>query len=314
MVSSLMMKGYRFNLKDIYERKTIRSLVESLKQNKEESNKAELTIQFDINNTKPRIFIVHPAFGRVDCYQNMAKRLSDHYSLCAIQAPWTVQNDCSFDSLSILAKAYTDDVLKVQNTGPFKVGGWSAGGWIASLICQELVSRGHEVDYLFVIDSDLENRTKSNDTTLSALTELAHGYLNEIDAEPEVYTSLDIWLTEAQQLADEQLIPAFTHYIEQYSDHQLMTPEIISGLVEYGINLNSSSREFSKVPVRKSRLFIANENQNAAQYQANWRNHFPQGSVAYISGHHHELMDGQSLEEICYAIVDDLTQQLHKQV
>ena len=75
-----------------------------------------------------------------------------------VQAPPRKMADPAFgQSVHSIAAYYADALVKHQPTGPFLLGGWSAGAIIGLEIAQNLRARGRDVAFLVAIDAAPEN-------------------------------------------------------------------------------------------------------------------------------------------------------------
>ncbi|MEM9093119.1 MAG: thioesterase domain-containing protein [Cyanobacteria bacterium P01_F01_bin.53] len=54
--------------------------------------------------------------------------------------------------IAALAKCYVEEILSVQSTGPYFLGGYCFGGLVAFEMAQQLQAQGHEVAWLTIID------------------------------------------------------------------------------------------------------------------------------------------------------------------
>jgi len=90
------------------------------------------------------------------------------------------------DSIEVMAEGSLLAIREVQPHGPYLLGGWSMGGWIATEIARSLRAEGEEVALLVLLDAALPNQAKAGvlhldwlggridaalDRTLSGLTQ-----------------------------------------------------------------------------------------------------------------------------------------------
>jgi amino acid adenylation domain-containing protein len=99
------------------------------------------------------IFCVHPVGGTSWCYSGLLQHFGPDYPIYGIQARGLIE-DCPLpQSIEEMACDYVEMILSVQNTGPFRLIGWSLGGTIAHAMTLEMQHRGYHVEFLALLDS-----------------------------------------------------------------------------------------------------------------------------------------------------------------
>jgi thioesterase domain-containing protein/acyl carrier protein len=102
---------------------------------------------------RPPLFLVHPMGGNVLCYLPLARHLPDDQPLYALQAAGADPGTEPLRSMEALAASYVEAVRRVQPQGPYRIGGWSFGGYAAFEMARQLRAAGEEVADLFVLDT-----------------------------------------------------------------------------------------------------------------------------------------------------------------
>ncbi|MEU9130435.1 amino acid adenylation domain-containing protein [Kitasatospora sp. NPDC048540] len=103
--------------------------------------------------THPPLFLVHPMGGNVLCYLALARHLPDGRPLHALQAAGADPGTTPLRSVEELAARYLTALRTVQPHGPYTIGGWSFGGFVAFEIARRLRAAGEEVARLLVLDT-----------------------------------------------------------------------------------------------------------------------------------------------------------------
>jgi thioesterase domain-containing protein len=110
--------------------------------------------------TKPPIFFVHPASGNVLCYLPLAQRLGHDRPFYGLQDPAVLQAsgvredlENSNPGIEEMAARYLEEMRAVQKEGPYVLGGWSFGCFVAFEMAQQLKQQGGEVSLLAMLDS-----------------------------------------------------------------------------------------------------------------------------------------------------------------
>lgn len=87
---------------------------------------------------RPPLFLVHPIGGNVLCYLDLVKHLPKDQPVYALQAVGAEPGMSPLRSMSKLAASYVAAIRRVRPQGPYHVGGWSFGGYVAIEIARQL--------------------------------------------------------------------------------------------------------------------------------------------------------------------------------
>jgi amino acid adenylation domain-containing protein len=109
-------------------------------------------VPLQTTGTRPPFFCVHPLGGQVLGYRLLARFLGPDQPFYGLQGlpldcpsePWT--------SLEERASAYLADMVRIQPEGPYYLGGYSLGAFIAFEIAQQLCRDGRQVAFLGMLD------------------------------------------------------------------------------------------------------------------------------------------------------------------
>ncbi|WSK66989.1 amino acid adenylation domain-containing protein [Streptomyces sp. NBC_01276] len=119
--------------------------------------------------TRPPLFMVHPMGGNVLCYVPFARHLPADQPLYALQACGADPGTTPLGTVEELADSYIAALRTVQPHGPYSVGGWSYGGFVAFEIARRLREAGEEVAHLVLLDTTAlsrEERHRHDDDAL----------------------------------------------------------------------------------------------------------------------------------------------------
>nr|APD71691.1 non-ribosomal peptide synthetase 3 [Streptomyces sp.] len=103
--------------------------------------------------TRPPLFMVHPMGGNVLCYVRFARHLPDDQPLYALQAAGADPGTTPLRTVEEIADSYVAALRKVQPHGPYAIGGWSFGGFVAFEIARRLRASGEDVARLVLLDT-----------------------------------------------------------------------------------------------------------------------------------------------------------------
>ncbi|MHC5917615.1 MAG: thioesterase domain-containing protein, partial [Nostoc sp.] len=103
--------------------------------------------------SSPAFFCVHPIFGVVFPYYELAQNLGKNQPFYGLQPIGLDGKSSPLTRIEDMATHYIEALRKVQPKGPYFLGGWSFGGWVAFEMAQQLQKSGEEVALLAVLDT-----------------------------------------------------------------------------------------------------------------------------------------------------------------
>ena len=112
-----------------------------------------LIVPIQPKGSKPPIFCVHPLGGHVMRYYELAQLLGTDQPFYGVQGRDVVDISEDYQSLEELARAYVKAMRETQPTGPYQLGGYSFGSFVAFEMAQQLMRAGEEVSLLFLLDT-----------------------------------------------------------------------------------------------------------------------------------------------------------------
>ncbi|MEV6805056.1 amino acid adenylation domain-containing protein [Streptomyces sp. NPDC051132] len=110
-------------------------------------------VPFRTEGTRPPMFFVHPAGGNVLCFVQLAKHLPPDQPFYGLQAAGTEAGTEPLTSVAALAENYLAAIRRVQPHGPYTLGGWSFGGFVALEMAERLRRAGEETADVFLLDT-----------------------------------------------------------------------------------------------------------------------------------------------------------------
>jgi amino acid adenylation domain-containing protein len=103
--------------------------------------------------SKPPFFCVHPIFGVVFPYYQLAYELGFDQPFYGLQPVGIDGEQPPFTRIEDMAAYYIEALRRVQPSGPYFLGGWSFGGLVAFEMAQQLMRAGHQVALLAILDT-----------------------------------------------------------------------------------------------------------------------------------------------------------------
>ncbi len=156
------------------------------------------------NGTRPPLFFIHAHGGNVLNYYGIAKYLHPDQPFYGLQAVGLSGQEPFLTSFDEMAAAYIAEMRSVQPHGPYALGGWCMGGYLAYAMAQQLHKQGERVAYLVMLESahpDYEEPLLSQ----SRFTRLANNVRERIDLElgrahgSQQVTKLAYWANRTRQ-------------------------------------------------------------------------------------------------------------------
>ncbi|MDR0219682.1 MAG: amino acid adenylation domain-containing protein [Enterobacteriaceae bacterium] len=118
---------------------------------------------------KRPLFFVHPMGGNVLSYLRLVKHFPADQPFYALQSHGVDAGSVPLSSVPEQAANYLDAIRQIQPHGPYSIGGWSYGGFVAFEMARQLKALGEETVDLFILDTVVVNpdgQEKTHDEAL----------------------------------------------------------------------------------------------------------------------------------------------------
>ncbi len=102
---------------------------------------------------RPPLFCVHDINGEVLNFRPLAQRLDADQPVYGIQSAGLDGTEPPLVRIEDMAARYITEMRRVQPSGPYSIGGYSMGGWIAYEMAQQLSQIGQSVALLALFDT-----------------------------------------------------------------------------------------------------------------------------------------------------------------
>lgn len=172
----------KINSSSLYQHSTVRDLSRYLQEEKQADFSIITPLQSGEKNYKP-LFLTHTTPGDVLGYVNLIHALDNKIPVYGIQSQGLSSAECHTCFKDMVEK-YTDEILKIQKTGPYYIGGWCYGGILAYEIGNELKKRGKTQVNLYLIETWGRPNTK-----LRKITYQLRRLFNAVILGPEFWKS-----------------------------------------------------------------------------------------------------------------------------
>jgi amino acid adenylation domain-containing protein len=103
--------------------------------------------------SKPPFFFVHGLGGTVLRFRDLARHMAPDQPFFGIQAPGLDGTQTCPQRVEEMAELYLQDLCALQPEGPYYLGGYSFGGYVALEMARRLLAAGSEVRILALLDT-----------------------------------------------------------------------------------------------------------------------------------------------------------------
>jgi arthrofactin-type cyclic lipopeptide synthetase C len=95
--------------------------------------------------------LVHDGYGDEVHFSALAQHLPKEWPVYGL--PAVPPNEPTLHTVHAMAERMVNFIQQVQEAGPYRLAGWSFGGVLAYEIAQQLLNRGHRIEFLGLMDS-----------------------------------------------------------------------------------------------------------------------------------------------------------------
>jgi amino acid adenylation domain-containing protein len=126
-------------------------------------------VPLTLSGSKQPFFCIHPMFGVVFPYLELAQNLEMDRSFYGLQPLGLDGTHPPLTSIPAIATYYIQAIQTLQPQGPYFLGGWSFGGLVAFEMAQQLTQAGQEVALLALLDTAAPNQKLTLNQSLKFL-------------------------------------------------------------------------------------------------------------------------------------------------
>ncbi|MDK1288853.1 non-ribosomal peptide synthetase [Pseudoalteromonas umbrosa] len=260
------------------------------------------------SNATP-LYMLHPFSGRVNCYHQLATEVSEVAQVIGIQAPYIYDHELRFENIGELASYYVEAIKAHQPTGPYRLGGWSAGAQVAYYVAYELLKGGDEVEYLVMLDPMLPQSEPLTSVSefMKYLAAFAGVTLQNIDA--------GIDDNALQGASKEQVIASVADVILSANVPGLDSIDRIKTMLYAGLDYREAYRpQVSLGSDIKTQLVVASTRDDIEQYQQQWQTILEHNlETVVIQGEHEELLTNTTSFDAFKSLLSEDLKSLDKQ-
>ncbi|MEW6734992.1 MAG: amino acid adenylation domain-containing protein, partial [Acidobacteriota bacterium] len=154
----------RLSLATLFQAPTIEKIAAILDQDSFEQVTTPL-VGIQTKGDRTPFFCVHPGYGNVFCYVALARCLGSKQPFYGLQARGFIDAEQPLTTVEEMATSYLAAIRNIQPHGPYLLGGWSFGGYVAFEMAQQLQAEGEQVSLLALIDTIIQSDSINREDT-----------------------------------------------------------------------------------------------------------------------------------------------------
>ena len=140
-----------FSLESLFSHSTVASLGQHL--DAKSPDVPSNIFPLNVHSGHYNVFAVHPGYGLVAEYRALARHVEGVANVYGIQSPLYTEPQWWPQTLIEMARDYVARLRRVQPVGPYRLIGWSSGGWLAREMAVVLESEGERVAFVGMVDA-----------------------------------------------------------------------------------------------------------------------------------------------------------------
>jgi amino acid adenylation domain-containing protein len=144
--------GRRLPIMTVFEAPTIEKMAAILRQEDWAASSSSL-VALQPRGSRPPFYLVHGVGGAVLRFRDLARHMGPDHPVYALQAQGLDGARPCLRRVEDMADRYLGEILVQQPSGPYYLGGYSFGGFVALEIAGRLIARGHEIAVLALVDT-----------------------------------------------------------------------------------------------------------------------------------------------------------------
>jgi len=296
--------GKKMPIAVLFEFPTVASLSAHMSQ--EDTDKGKEDIKYrSIVPIKPtgkgtRFYIVHGAGLNVLTFNDLASQLDKDQPVFGLQGIGLDGEPATIDSIHGIATAYVEELVKHNPNGPYMLGGYSIGGFIAVEMARQLESMGKEVKMLAIFDTDADN-CRETEPWYIIMPKVARRYMpGFLGGKKSLFKQIAYKMNEKRQTVNERLgLNEKTESDDYYKLLDSIVKQYFDALLKYKVT-----------PVNFDiHLFKAgfNDHYNKDETYLGWQKYTSKEVKRYlVPGNHLTMMVQPNVSELAKAVQDAL--------
>jgi amino acid adenylation domain-containing protein/non-ribosomal peptide synthase protein (TIGR01720 family) len=298
--------GQELPISAVFEAATIEQMSSLLRGDYRPKGRSNLVPLHPHGSRRP-LFFVHPGGGGVGGYRDLAQLLGDDQPFYGLQALDDEENkDESILSIEQRAARYIEAIQTVDPDGPYILGGWSMGGFIAYEMAQQLKRQNREIAGLLLVD--IVAQTQSD----------LPSYGDEAEELLEVTREMGTTTFSLESVKEKGIEERLSYLLNQLIEAKVLAPEITVPLVRSFLKglrrRNQSMIDYKLSPYSGPVTLIRAEQGrttispkiNSADPTLGFSGLCSKVQVAFVPGTHYDLMFPPHVERLAEEVKNSL--------
>lgn len=262
---------------------------------------------------QPPLFLIHGGGGHVLIFTKLTKYLPSHIPIFAFQARGMDGKTPPFESIEAMAVHYIEALMEKQPEGPYRLAGYSMGGAIVLEMAQQLRAKGHQINFLGIIDTPAQNPNLKWVRHATRLTAWVLRLSPDEEKQMFIRNRHRMWVGLRQIMANRK-----NRFLGRFQSSQLPTERGYNKDQEdvrvQTINMANTRAFYSYIPRRYSgpiTLFKSTDGYRDI-YRATkdpmmgWQRITPLVDIHMVKGNHNQIMIEPSVETLAEAFMRTL--------
>ena len=293
--------GKKMPIAVLFEFPTVAKLTAHISEEDTSNIKWKSVVPIKTTGKKTPLYIVHGAGLNVLTFNDLASLLDTDQPVYGLQGLGLDGEPVTLDSIHDIAKHYLDEVVKHNPKGPYQLGGYSIGGFIALEMARQLEAMGKEVKMLAIFDTDADN-CREMEPWYIILPKVARRYMPKfLGGKKSFFKQLNDKLNEKKMTVNERLgLKEKTESDEYYALLESIVKKYFEALHKYKVT-----------PVNFDiHLFKAdfNDHYNSDDVYLGWKKYTSKEVKRYlVPGNHLTMMVQPNVAELGKAVQDALS-------
>lgn len=292
--------GKKMAIAVLFDYPTVGKLSAHISQEDTRNIKWKSVVPIRAAGKKTPLYIVHGAGLNVLNFYDLASQLDPEQPVFGLQGVGLDGEPVTLDNIHDIAKLYLDELVKHNPNGPYQLGGYSIGGFIAVEMARQLEAMGKEVKMLAIFDTDADN-CREMEPWYIILPKVARRYMPKfLGGKKSFFKQLSDKLNEKKMTVNERFgLKEKTESDEYY----VLLESIVKKYVE-------ALRKYKLTPVNFDiHLFKAdfNDHYNNDEVYLGWKKYTSKEVKRYVTpGNHLTMMVQPNVSELAKAVQDAL--------
>ncbi|QDH79509.1 amino acid adenylation domain-containing protein [Echinicola soli] len=174
-------------LTTIFKHSTVRAfaaLLENREKTEEIRKEWSSLVPIKPDGSKPPIYVIHGVAANITNYYKLIEHVNKDQPIFGLQAKGLNGIDTPNSGLENIAAHYVNEILQHNPEGPYHIGGYSFGGYVAFEMARQLIEKNKALGKLIIFDTSVE--PEDEEKVKTGLLEMISKELNKRKVEMQL--------------------------------------------------------------------------------------------------------------------------------